>query len=389
MLPLPQPGMSCRKSTMTTTRILQPSAEARGALARRGGGNASRCYQCGTCTSACDLVSEGIQFPRRQVLMAQWGLTDQLAADPAVWLCHQCNDCTARCPRDARPGDVLQAARALAVEALAAPQFMGHLVAKARLFWPLLLGLPILFFVVLLALTGNLGVPEPPFPHGEFAYELFVPHSLIYAIFFPVAGIVTLAFLVSGSRFWASLEGAEKRQGSFLSALVPVCTDILTHKQFSKCTEARPRRRGHLWLVLGFIGAALTSGLLIVAIYVMHEPMPLAQNHPFKLLGNLSAILLVVGADWLVVMRTDSKEPGGKSSAFDVFFLSVVALVILTGVVTEAGRFVLPLSVACGLYIVHLGAVLCLFLTCPYSKFAHLVYRTLAMIHERMIPGAR
>ncbi|MEW6366823.1 MAG: hypothetical protein AB1714_19520 [Acidobacteriota bacterium] len=36
------------------------------------------------------------------------------------------------------------------------------------------------------------------------------------------------------------------------------------------------------------------------------------------------------------------------------------------------------------LYVVHLGVVLCLFITFPYSKFAHMLYRTLAMVHARM-----
>ena len=37
-----------------------------------------------------------------------------------------------------------------------------------------------------------------------------------------------------------------------------------------------------------------------------------------------------------------------------------------------------------GIYILHLTVVLCLFATFPYSKFAHMVYRMLAMVHERM-----
>jgi len=58
--------------------------------------------------------------------------------------------------------------------------------------------------------------------------------------------------------------------------------------------------------------------------------------------------------------------------------------VISTGVLVEVGRFVFPAALACSLYVVHLGVVLTLFITFPYSKFAHMLYRTLAMVHERM-----
>ena len=63
--------------------------------------------------------------------------------------------------------------------------------------------------------------------------------------------------------------------------------------------------------------------------------------------------------------------------------------VIGTGVLTEGLRFVaVPPVVACSVYILHLGAVLTLFITLPYSKFAHILYRTLAMTHERMTATA-
>jgi quinone-modifying oxidoreductase subunit QmoC len=363
-----------------------PSSASRQALMERGGEAMVRCFQCGTCSAVCDLASEQFNFPRRQIHMAQMGMLDELAADPAIWLCHQCNDCSLRCPQDARPGDVLQVVRAKMIENLSVPGFMGSMVANVRRTWPMLIGVPILFFVVLLGLTGNLDVPSAPFPHGEFAYELFVPHSLIYAVFFPVAAFVMWALWSGGRRYWESLDGAEKRRGSLLTHLWPVLREILLHERFSKCTSAAPRKQGHLPLVLGFIGAAATSGLLIVAIYLLHATMPLSLLHPFKLLGNLSAILLVAGVLLLILFRMKPNDEGGSgSTAFDLFFLTVVALVVFTGVVTEAGRFVLPLGLSCGIYVVHLGVVLTLFLTCPYSKFAHFIYRTLAMLHERMV----
>ncbi len=309
---------------------------------------------------------------------------DELAADPAIWLCHQCNDCTPRCPKDARPGDVLQAVRAKVIEELAMPEVLGRLVAKANVTWPVLLGVPILFFVALLAITGHLAAPQAPYPHGDFAYELFVPHSLIYAVFFPTAGLVALALFLSGRRFWQGLDSAGSRRGSFLANLWLVLAEIGTHKRFGDCGTAHNRKIGHLALVWGFVGAAVTSGLLIVAIYGMGEIMPLPLEHPFKLLGNLSAIFLLVGGIMLVRNRLAKDSESGASTAFDSFFLSIVVLVILSGVFVEAGRFFLPTAFGCALYVVHLGAVLCLFLTTPYSKFAHLFYRTLAMVHERM-----
>ena len=141
---------------------------------------------------------------------------------------------------------------------------------------------------------------------------------------------------------------------------------------------------GHLTLLWGFVGAAVTSGLLVIGIYLMGMKMPLPLDHPFKILGNVSAVLLVVGGVLLATNRLAASRPLGTSSAFDTFFLTVVLLVILTGVLAEAGRFLLPPAAAVGIYVAHLGFILSLFITFPYSKFAHLLYRTLAMVHERM-----
>jgi quinone-modifying oxidoreductase subunit QmoC len=312
--------------------------------------------------------------------MAQWGLVDRITGDPGVWLCHQCGECNERCPRDARPGDVLQSLRSKTIEMLAFPGAIGRLVANARWSWPILIGVPWLFWLLLWG-TGALHLPAGPHIH---AYEEFVPHGTLYAVYFPVAGWALLAAIVGGLRFWRHLgEGAERR-GSFLSGFLPAMGDVLAHKSFGSCERVSLRRWAHLALFWGFVGAAVTSGLLVWEIYVTRTPMPLPLGHPWKILGNISAALLVVGGVMLVVSRFGTHRSIIKTSAFDGFFLGVVALVIATGVLVEAARFALPPTAAALLYTLHLGVVLTLFLTFPYSKFAHMLYRTLALVHQRL-----
>ena len=368
---------------MAGTLQVSPSPAVRLELAQRGGATAGRCYQCATCSSVCELSTPEAPFPRQQMLLAQWGMAERLSGDPAVWLCHQCGDCTERCPRDARPGDVLQGLRSTVIEALAFPTFIGKLVGNVRKTWPVLIALPWIFWMLLWAAgVIKINANEGGYLH---AFEDFVPHGVIYSVFFPVAAFVTLAAGIGGMRFWRRMGEGSSRKGSFMSGLIPVVMDILAHKTFGSCGKITMRRWAHLALFWGFIGAALTSGLLIYAIYIQHAEMPLPLMHPFKILGNLSAVLLVFGGFLLFTSRFGTHKSLIGSSAFDIFFISVVGLVIASGCVAEIARFVLPATAAAFIYTIHLGVVLTLFLTFPYSKFAHMLYRTLALVHQRTI----
>ena len=401
---------------------LIPSAAFREQLAKRGGGTAARCFQCATCTSVCDLTKNGSLFPRRQMLASQWGLADQLVGDPGVWLCHQCNDCSVSCPRDAKPGDVMQTIRSLAIEELSVPRIMGRLVGNAGRSWPLLIGLPILFWFVLIFLVNGFAVPERvdyqilhtgtdlsvvdaayaqeapaeghhgvqhlPGKETRLIYEELVPHKYIYIVYTTAFFLALIGAVAGGAKFWKLLGLHGERRGSFVGAILPVVGEIATHKRFGSCGASKSRRWAHFCLLWGFVGAAFASFLLVISLYVTKDPLPLAQTHPYKIIGNISMVLLVVGALWLFVNRLADPDKAGASKAYDNFFLTVVALVVLTGALTELGAFVFPPIVASVIYIVHLGTILTLFLTVPFSKFAHMVYRTLAMVHERMAePG--
>ncbi len=358
------------------------SAAFRKELMVRGGSTMTKCYQCATCSSVCDLSIKDAPFPRRQMLHAQWGLEDRLIGDPAIWLCHQCNDCTTRCPRDAKPGEVMQSLRSMVIEKLAVPGIFGKLVGKISITWPLVLGLPMLFWAAFLYFFN--GQPGLTIPEFESFHE-FVPHWMVYVVNIPVFCFAFLVIGVSASRAWKLWGEGVERKGSFVSELIGACIDIATHKRFGQCGTAKPRRIGHFLFMWGFIGAFITTGLVVIWYYGFGTELPFALDHPWKILGNISAVLLVVGGAALLINRLNPNQSAGVSTAFDNFFLFLILSVAATGVLTEVAREFVKNSQLAGIsYLIHLGFILCLFFTLPYCKFAHFVYRTLAMTHERM-----
>jgi quinone-modifying oxidoreductase subunit QmoC len=364
---------------------ISPTQDLRAELFRRGGGDAARCFQCATCTAVCDLAAtSGTLFPRRQMLLAQWGLVDRLAADPSIWLCHGCNDCTVRCPRDAKPGDAMQAIRSLVIEHLGTPRFMARLVANAATSWPVLLGFPVLFWALYIYAVSGFAVPRTPLVYGDL-----VKQWMIYSVFIPAAAFAAFAAAAGARRTWLGWGTGAARRGSLAGGLAAIVREVLDHRRFGRCVDARPRRSGHLLLVFGFLGALLTTTLLGVAMDLLGTRTPLPQTHFIKLLGNVSAVLLVIGTVWLVSNRAGSGSSAGRWVAFDTFFLSLVAGVVFSGVGAELGRMFLSPAAALAIYVLHLGTVLSLFLTFPFSKFAHALYRTLAMAHERLTAERR
>ncbi len=384
--PAPEAARAVRTAGDGPTAIvpIAPGRAFREEIVRRGGGDAARCFQCATCSSVCDLSTPAAPFPRRQMLWAQWGLSERLLADPGIWLCHQCNDCTARCPRDARPGDALQALRSLVVERFGAPGFLARLVGRSGTTWPLLLGAPVLFWALFIQAVNGFAVPRTP-----LVYSDVVPVWMIYSVFLPAGAFMLLAAFVGARRCWAAWGQGSPRTGSLVSGLVGVVGDVLTHRRFGTCTAARPRKLGHVLLLWGFLGALVTTTLLGVAMDIFGVKTPLPQLHPIKLIGNASAILLVAGSVWLAANRLGDEAATGRSRSFDAFLLVLVLLLVFSGVGAELGRLVLPARAALALYVLHLGMVLSLFLTFPFSKLAHALYRTLAMAHERLAAERR
>ena len=128
--------------------------------------------------------------------------------------------------------------------------------------------------------------------------------------------------------------------------------------------------------------SAFTQDVIGIFIPSMHGPM--SMWNPVKVLANIGAIALIVGIGILWANRSRSEAEGKSSRTFyDWFLIWMIMSVGVTGLAAELFRLIGVASVGYVIYYLHLVSVMMLFLYMPYTKFAHLVYRTFAMAFER------
>lgn len=336
----------------------------------------STCMQCGTCSVTCNLSPDEKPFPRKEMVYAGWGMKEMLIGNPDVWMCHQCGDCSTHCPRGVNPADVLAATREATYRHYAVPRFMGKLLARPALL-PLAILLPVIVITAVIWLAGTLSIPD-----GPVNYSKFFPHGWLNGSF---TGLTLLSYglaTIGLSRFWKDLNrhiftGSEQKKG-FLPSFWKVKNEILAHARFTRCEQNRVRKFSHLLVFYGFIL------LLVVTLYAIYAAVtdryPLALDNPFKILGNISSVMLFTGLGIMIFNRLSRREGTERSSYSDWLFLAAMFLLTLSGVVVQAARF-LDWQSAYYLYFFHLVCVWFVIIYLPFTKFGHLVYRTVALTY--------
>lgn len=356
---------------MAGTLVLKPDQEFIAGVMANGGGDLKKCMQCANCTASCVLAGEETSFPRSQVLRAQMGLAQELLGDPDVWLCHHCGECTERCPRGARPGDILNAVRSQLIRRLSFPGFMGTLVADSLGIW-MLFTIPLF---ILLALA-KLPLRVPPGRPMEFA-DLF-PKDRLEVLFFAISALSLLAFVMGAVRLLRAFR-AQGIQGPILRDVPRALADIVRHGRFAQCERQQLRYWGHLFLFLGFVGLGLVGTVIGIGNLAGLVTTPLPFTSPFKLFANACAVVALIGTVFLLVNRISDRERRQRAVYFDWVFLWTLACALLAGVSAEVFRLLQNEAWMYAVYFVHLLLVFALLLYAPYSKFAHVVYRPLAM----------
>ena len=378
---------------MTEAYLIEPELDFIKEVGALGGEDLKKCYQCATCSVACPISPDTKPFPRKEMIAASWGLKDKLVGNSDIWLCHNCGDCSTRCPREAKPGDVLAAVRAYAIEEYAQPKALAKALKDPKKL-PILLAIPAVLFLVIGLVTGLLDF-TPDTSEGIKHYK-FISTWLVDIIMVPGSIFMVAVFALSLKRFLGDIHQNALAEGKtnkekiepvgFVMSLLKVIPTILKHSKFSDCTDNKDREIAHLLTMYGFIGCFIVTSIIFLVLYGSYllpdGPLhgPWSQLNPIKWLANLSGIAIIVGTILLIKNRKAKEDQ--VSGYWDWFLVYLAFGLGVTGMATELTRLAGWAFICYALYYIHLMLVFSMIVYLPFSKLSHLVYRTVAMAYN-------
>ena len=303
-------------------------------------------------------------------------------------LCHNCRGCYYACQYTAPHEFALNLPAALAEvrseswEKYAWPGPFAKLFQRSgmALSAAIMLGIAVLFWVATSLAS-----------HAGNDFYAAISHSIMVAIFIPASLIPLVAICFGLFNYWRDVGGKAIRWPDLTQALARAATmRNLDGGQGQGCNFededrfSNARRFAHQATMYGFLlcFASTCAGTILHYFFAVPAPYPLFSLP--KLLGVPGGILLVGGTFWLAWLKLKADPALGSVSRWggEMAFVLLLGIVGLTGLLlfmATGSQFVMPLLA------IHLGAVLCFFLTSPYTKMAHGFYRLAALIRDAQI----
>jgi ferredoxin len=355
-------------------------------IGRFGGRDVDACMNCGNCTAVCPLSEEGgSSFPRRVIHQLQIGRSDKLVQSVDPWLCYYCGDCSESCPRDANPAETMMATR-------------RYLTARydwtglARLFYTSTLAEVAALVLVGLFVAGLFVFFHGPIVTDRVALNTFAPVAWVEVGDLVMAGLLALFLLTNALRMIRQVMGTNEPVplSVYLGQIPQFVLHFATQKRWRGCKSEENQRRWltHLLLVSGYL-TMLTLVLVLLRWFQTDEVFPF--YHPQRLLGYYATAVLLYATVDLMVSRIKKRVPVHRfTESSDWIFLVMLFLTTLTGIVMHALRLAgWPMATYVA-YVVHLAvAVPMLVVEVPFGKWAHLLYRPLALYLVAVKAAAR
>jgi citrate/tricarballylate utilization protein len=311
-------------------------------------------------------------------------------------LCHDCRECYYAC-QYAPPHEfavnipqVLTQVRHETYRTYSWPGFLGKVGQLGT--WATV-GLAAGLAAVFLLLTGITGFSELGHGHsGPGAFYAVIPWlaMLIPAL---ALGIFAVAALVIGAVKFMIATGPSPRDLVPTRAAVGALADAMSLRYMrgpdsAGCSypadkPSQARVVFHSLVAYGFLTDFASTG----AAAIWQDFLGVRPPYPILsvpvILGIVGGAAILVGVAGLLGLRrrSDAAPSAAAMTALDRAFLVLLGLVCASGLLLMALRSTPALAV---LLDVHLGTVAALFLTMPYGKFAHGIYRYAALVRYRL-----
>jgi citrate/tricarballylate utilization protein len=306
-------------------------------------------------------------------------------------LCHNCGACLHACQYAAPHEFEINVPKAMAKVRLdtyaeyAWPQVMGKLYQRNGLTLALASGTGLALFLCLtLMVMGNLFTA---IPGGDF-YKIF-PHNTLALMFGSVFGFAVLALTMGVRRFWPNVSPVAAPLPLKTSAALEATANVAKLKYLDGghgegCNNADDqftlwRRRFHHLTFYGFMLCFAATGVATLFHYLLKWSAPYPIFSLPVMLGIAGGIGLLIGPAGLLWLNLRRNPAHGdeKQKPMDRGFIALLFLVSASGLALLAFRETNALGL---LLAIHLGLVMAFFLTMPYSKFAHGIFRSAALL---------
>ena len=309
-------------------------------------------------------------------------------------LCHNCGACLHACQYAPPHEFAINVPKAMATVRgqtyadYAWPPALGKLYQRNGLTLSLALAASLTLFMVL-ALQSNGTLWGPLVQNGQQGFYAIFPHNLMVSLFAPVFLWAVLAMGMGVSKFWKDVTPATSGAPLSTPAAAEATHDALKLKYLGGghgdgCNNeddafTLARKRMHHLTFYGFMLCFAATSVATLYHYALGWPAPYDFTSLPKILGTVGGISLALGTFglWRLNLARDPQHGDVKQRPMDRGFIALLFLISVTGLALMLSRTTAAMP---SLLALHLGLVMALFLTLPYGKFAHGIFRMASLL---------
>lgn len=293
-------------------------------------------------------------------------------------LCHNCSECFYAC-QYAPPHEF----------AVNVPKVLAEIRMKSyqKYSWPGFIGGARAVSALAIAFATLFLVFTPHTPGGDFYAA--IPHDVMVGFFGAMGVLVLISWVTGLTRFWNE---NPTRPSLRIPALFDAIRDSLTLSNLSShgagCTyptarHSQTRRVFHHFTFYGFLLCFASTSVAAVYDNIFGWRAPYAYLSVPVVFGALGGLGLIVGPVGLLVLKL-RRDPRTIDPQQDWMDLSFIGFLLASGITGLALMMLRATAAMRSLLAIHLAVVSALFVTLPFGKFVHGIYRSAALLRNAL-----